>query len=341
MDGDRPEDHPRGSEEDLKRLVSMLGPFHYETTEELERAELNGSAPRYPGPKPLCWHSRASALDRLGKIAITLNWAMRKESNAPRVSTVIKALRQLEDDAGRLRKTLASLDDYTISALRSAGTLVADVDPEFVGPFATLARAIRVNDLPNVSTQRAEPSDQPSWTERLEALSRYAGLVTDSFTKLWGTGNPDVPDPGGNTDLFRRSFGSALWRFVESTHMLYEMCRPNEATGTENGPFFNFVAALYEYATGLPAEERTGIDTTIKRVCSARRRLAIVDAQMETNSKKIRDLYHGRCDSSGIQKHNLETLQKEQRELGEERRTLAWELLMGQSSAAQEKYCLK
>ncbi|CAN5392970.1 hypothetical protein BH10PSE7_BH10PSE7_19390 [soil metagenome] len=104
LDPDGPQDRPRGSQDDLTQLLEILGPFQFETNEELDKADSEGRVPRHPGRNRLGWLSKAEAIRQLQLISTALNWGIRKEKNAPRVATVIQALRRIEDDADRLRE---------------------------------------------------------------------------------------------------------------------------------------------------------------------------------------------------------------------------------------------
>jgi hypothetical protein len=117
------------------------------------------------------------------------------------------------------------------------------------------------------------PDTEFRWVHRLKALSEYCGSVRGSFLITKGIDNADVPDKGGNTNLYKALYGSPRWMLAQEGWLLYELFKPGTGTGTEGGPFHLFLMDVFEFATGLDPEEHSKLERWLKHVPKVNRRL--------------------------------------------------------------------
>jgi hypothetical protein len=153
--------------------------------------------------------------------------------------------------------------------LQTAGSGISTYRELFSSPLMDEAG---VDGLPEPSNQNKD-GEQCGWVRALSALSQYAGLTRTTFLISKGIEDPDSPDKGGNTSLYKNLYGSAAWHLVQEGWFLYDMFKPDEASGTEGGPFHLFLQDVFEYATGLEPEEHAKLNHWLKKCCAPLRQM--------------------------------------------------------------------
>ena len=272
---------PAGSDDCAIRAIERLGPFKHKLCEEAERL-----GPRVRGVAL----SEQLAFEQILTLAINYNRQAQLEHGAPRSKAVVERLRKLETLAGELARHLTSLDDITRHRLQTAGTGITDVSK--YPPYPLMAEADAAG-LPTPAGWDDEASCR--WVKRLEALSLYANTTLSMFLCSKGIDSVDLPDKGGNKSLYKDLYGSARWAFVNGGWVVYELFKPNKATGTEWGPFHLFLLDVFEYATGL-TEVHSKLTQWLKPVSKANRQMqqlcdeecALIQEQGEIDSPRLK-----------------------------------------------------
>ncbi len=119
--------------------------------------------------------------------------------------------------------------------------------------------AAAANTLPQPETE--ELASDGRFVETVRALEHH---VTMRLEWLTGDDQSETEDKGGNTNLLKEQFGPQAWYIVRRCWIVFENCRPGEATASESGAFAAFVNAVYEYATGKTEENSTLLNWTKK-----------------------------------------------------------------------------
>jgi hypothetical protein len=251
---------PRGPIECGRSALGRLAPFKHRTQAE---------ADRYHTARGQFVISEELAAERIEMLARQFNKIDFLNQGAPRPKQVVERLNQLEILTKELAEVLESLDDMTRHRLQTAGSGLYTYRKFFSSP---LMEDACVDGLPAPSSQEGDV-EQCAWVRRLLALSQYAGLVRSTFLISKGIEDPDLPDKGGNTSLYKNLYGSAAWHLVQEGWHLYDMFKPDEASGTEGGPFHLFLHDVFEYATGLEPEENAKLNYWLKRCCGSNRRM--------------------------------------------------------------------
>ena len=158
---------------------------------------------------------------------------------------------------------------------------------KFAGLLSTLANcAETLNDCERISlqlnflgiplsqiTERADLAGLPlpglidggkrsaPFIRHLDALASHVNSVIESGV-----------DKGGNTNFHKRLWGSARSNLVEVGWTVFEAFKPRMATGSEQGPFHNFLDAVFEYATGQEGCEHARLFDWVKKWARDNRR---------------------------------------------------------------------
>jgi hypothetical protein len=151
--------------------------------------------------------------------------------------------------------------------LRTSGTGI-NVSAEFVDPDIDGAD---IEGLPGPPGWD-EWGRAPRWITRLESLSRHANATEKLFLISQGVEDSDHLDKGGNRNLWKDLRGSARWALAHEGWHVYEMFKPDHASGTDGGPFHLFLMDVFEFATGLDPEVHSKLIHSVKMVCPANRR---------------------------------------------------------------------
>jgi hypothetical protein len=107
--------------------------------------------------------------------------------------------------------------------------------------------AAEASKLPTPETESEAASDG-LLVDTLRALERYVSTRSNDL-KRWNGADVSV-DKGGGTNFLKQRFGPPAAYLVHLCWVVFENCRPSEATASDGGPFVNFVNSAYEYATG-------------------------------------------------------------------------------------------
>jgi hypothetical protein len=229
----RGRDAPKGSVEALERAMAELGPL---TTRHEPKLEV------------LC-PCEACVETNIRGLATEFNARSLLIEGAPRRKTVVDNLRRVAEAATELAAALVALDDYSRKHPLIASKYLQGQDP--------ITRAYKTAEGMHLPTPETEenPASDGVIVPRLLALHEYVSWRVD---ELAGWSEPDTPvDKGGNTNLLKERFGPPAWYIVRHAWVLFENCKPGEATASENGPFLRFVNHVYEYATGETEENST------------------------------------------------------------------------------------
>jgi hypothetical protein len=296
---------PKGDVECLRRALRQLGPM----PKKQEDADRLGPWTAYGGSRAV---SEEWAIQLIYSLASAYNKQTYLSRGAPRVKDVIQELAELERRAGELSRYLQSLDDYSRLLLQTAGSGVANFHEYTDYP---LMKEANFDGLP-------KPADHApildGWVSNLAALSRYVNATLNNFLISNGIETIDSADKGGNTDLYKHIYGNARWSFVKEGWHIYEMCKPGQATGTVDGPFHEFLEAVFEFATGLKPEKHAKLEQFLKSVVSSNRRMKNLlkqEAELYRKSLKI-----------GKQKMPREEKLRELKEIEEEEERLGAEI---------------
>lgn len=262
--------------------LKRLGPFKYRLCSE---ADLG-----IPEKGQRFVISQQLAGERVIMLSRQFNERALLDLNAPRPGLVVANLTRIETLAGKLSRHLASLDDISRHVLQTAGSRINLFSSIVEIPFMKQADA---GGLPHVLSEN-EPDEPAPWVNRLQALSQYANWSLNMFLKREGIESIDAVDKGGNRNLYKSLYGSARWWLVHEGWHLYDLCRPDEATGTEGGPFHLFLMDVFEFATGEEQEKHSKLAQWLKSVVKYNRRnKEIIRRELELDSE-MDELLRGR-----------------------------------------------
>ena len=236
---------PKGNRDALVRAKEVLGPLGSEHQDHL----------LYLCPCDRCVEGN------IVDIATQINARMHLMEGAPRKKTVAKNLRRVSEAASNLAEALVGLDDYSREYLT-----VLDA-PDRIGPIVNAYDAAAAGTLPRPETEQ-EPASDGRFVETILGLERY---VTMRLEWLTGCDESEAADKGGNTNLLKEGLSPQGWYIVRRCWIVFENCRPGEATSSETGAFAAFVNAVYEYATGETEENSTLLNWTKKLAKPLRR----------------------------------------------------------------------
>lgn len=255
----------------LAVAVEQLGPFAHETkAQALEHeAYFEHRGQRFG-------ISRELALEFLDDTARRFNTEEYLACAAPRFKYVVERLKETQRLADELAGHLDSLDDITRHELQHAGT-----NTEHQRQFRALMEAADANGLPRASTDKT--GSAASWVDRLRRLSSYAEVTSVNLVCWRGQRNLSEIDKGGNTNLWNETIGIPRWGLVNDAIQIYETFKPGEATGTESGPFHQFILALFEYATGREGNKHAKVEDWLKKLVPAHRK----DKRAEAKEAKL------------------------------------------------------
>jgi hypothetical protein len=176
--------------------------------------------------------------------------------DAPRFSHLMQTLNRFVAAVDVLREEIEALDFFALHLLHHV--------PEYDTRWGALAVGANIEGLPRPVAQHNGRSSQ--WLQQLESLSHYTKEKLDAAIRSRSAEGRDSSDKGGNTNLWKETFGPAAWSLVTDALKLFDIFKPGQATGTEGGPFHSFVLAIYEYATGKEAEEHAKVNDWIKKL---------------------------------------------------------------------------
>lgn len=230
----------------LARALSYLERARYESAAEARlRAAPEECHPTFGAP------SREAAREAIGAVVKRYAYLSEERADGARTNEIASQLRSLHEAAAELQRAIADMHRHTVLVLRAGGARY--VDPE-----------IESNDLPGF--HEAAIAEMPGgWRRRLQALVGYTAATLEAFAKNWG------PDRGGNTKPIDRIEGRAEWSLVTAAWDLYEWMGPSGRgpSGSGSGPFFEFVCAVFECATG--ESETSGLKDRLGTLSALRR----------------------------------------------------------------------
>lgn len=218
------------------------------------------------------------ACDEIQRLAAEYNELRLLNDEAPRAKHIVERADAVYRGADQLVRAILDLDDYSRKAFQDFGTSSAVTDlPVYAGFFD--------DGFPDPPGS----SDESLWVENLVALRNAAKRVSAAFKTSRGTAPNEPADKGGNTNLFKESFGSPDRSLVYAGWRIFERFRPKHARGTEHGAFHDFLKHVFEYATGLDAEDHSSLSTWMKTLAGLLRqedeisdRLIAAEVELET-----------------------------------------------------------
>jgi hypothetical protein len=176
--------------------------------------------------------------------------------DAPRFSHLMQILNRFVGAVDALTEEIEALDFFALHLLHHL--------PEYDTRWAALAIGANLEGLPRPFPKYDVRSSQ--WLQQLESLSHYTKEKLEAAIRSRSAEGRDTSDKGGNTNLWKETFGPAAWSLVNDALKLFEIFKPGQATGTEGGPFHRFVLDIYEYATGKEGEEHAKVNDWIKKL---------------------------------------------------------------------------
>ncbi len=100
----------------------------------------------------------------------------------------------------------------------------------------------------------------------LLAFNRVANEGRQYFANRYGI-DLARKNTGGRAKMYLKHNSNPKWELTLSCLRTFDNKIPNEASGTENGSFYSFVAQVYEFATGEEAEGKgVGLSHPVKKV---------------------------------------------------------------------------
>jgi hypothetical protein len=127
------------------------------------------------------------------------------------------------------------------------------------------------------------------WVSKLDSLSRYATFCLKNFLECKGIGSIDRADVGGDTNLLKEIAGSPEWGLVLGGWYVYDLFKPDTATGTDGGPFHLFLMDVFEFATGKDPVESRWVPM-IKKIVVAQRRFKEIVNREKVLTQELDDL---------------------------------------------------
>lgn len=100
--------------------------------------------------------------------------------------------------------------------------------------------------------------------ELLGDLSAYLTATEEWVAAEIGSGVPNKPDIGGKGTFYSRFFGHPKQTLARLALEHFERFTGKLATSTHDGPFADYVRAIYAYATGEDPEDGAGLERWIK-----------------------------------------------------------------------------
>jgi hypothetical protein len=239
--------------------VIDLGPFEYSTRHEADARPCHDRIRRMV--------SKESACDRVYALAQSYRSRVILNNGAPRRKDFLEKLDKLEQVAGELARLVSGLDDMAIHYIQTAGSGITGHREYF--PTAVMKEA-DVDGLPQVG----EDSRTCAWVRRLSALSQYVNATRTTFLISKNVESGDEPaDKGGNTSLYKEIYGPPNWYLVQEGWHIYDLFKPDQATGHVDGPFHGFLKHVFEFATGLEPEEHSKLAFWLKKLCKLNREM--------------------------------------------------------------------
>src|SRR5262249_31377723 len=126
-----------------------------------------------------------------------------------------------------------------------------------------------------------------SWAKDLGGLAEAARAAAIGFKASRCDHKRGSVDPGGNTNLFKEQCHPERTLVIDGWE-LFERFRPNEARGTENGVFHEFLKDVVGYATGEDTEERSSISSWMKVLAALLRNREIALAKIHVAERDLK-----------------------------------------------------
>lgn len=251
---------------------------------------------------------RTATIGEIDELATGLNYTMALERSAPRLKEVLGQLQELGEATERLDEAWNATDGMTEYALN-------------IGLFSYCEEK-GISENERKSYVKNTSSGRPFW---LDSISFLLGCVREAERLLvitQGSGDPDNPDLGGRTNLYVRLRGHPKRHFISASRIVFEGSRPGEASGSETGPFAEFVRHVYAYATGASADDDgAGLERWIKKIQRLyRRRDEIFSGAKEVHTRLSE--IDKQLESADMELGKRHKLEEERRGLKEEQQGL-------------------
>lgn len=254
----------------IEQAAAHLGPFKFATN-----AEALSNNWTFMSGDEITPISRDNALCLLLAIATRFNRDDRLSKDAPRFKHVRQDLHEVKQIIDLLRTALSNLNDITRHELRFTGS-------EGIHDSRIMALA-EIHALPQASNDESPPTDI-TWDARLGALSDHYQFTIERLAQERAK-KRQVKDRGGNTNLWKETFGNPRWGLAIDSLTLFDAFKPDQARPAPGGNFHNFVLDVFEFATGSASVDCAKMDDWIKDIVPAYRAIKQLDARID----KIRD----------------------------------------------------
>jgi hypothetical protein len=229
--------------------------------------------------------------------------------DAPRFSHLTQMLNRLVEAVDALREEMEALDFFALHLLHHV--------PEYDTRWGALAIGANIEGLPRPVPRYGERSSQ--WLQQLESLSHYTKEKLEVATRSRSAEGRDASDKGGNTNLWKETFGPAAWSLVTDALKLFDIFKPGQATGTEGAPFHSFVLAIYEYATGKEGEEHAKVNDWIKKLVKPSRLDRALEVEQGNLIAEEIAIFKGRAPLTKTQHNRLSEIDQRLNEIHNQR----------------------
>jgi hypothetical protein len=295
--------------EKLQEVLDHLAPFQHRSA----AAAYNGLIWEGLGEK--FGVSEELAREQIRQAAEAFNRSTHLSKDAPRFSHLERMLDGFIESVDALREKMERLNFFALHVLHHV--------PEYSDHWAALGIGSNIEGLPHPVLGLGGRDSQ--WLQQLDSLSHWAREKRKVAIRSRIAEGRSQSDTGGNTNLWKETFGPAEWSLVTDALKLFDIFKPGQATGTEGGPFHNFVLAIYEYATGKEGEEHARVNDWIKKLVKPSR----LDRALEIEESQLREeeiaMFKGRAPLTEAQTNRLAEIAPRLNEIHNHRKSL-WKL---------------
>jgi len=253
----------------LPDAIKPLGPFRFQTD-----AEALAAGAEYVDGKTRFPISAEAAPRLVTGIALRFNTDAYFDARAPRIKDIYSELSELSDAINKLSSRLGILNDVTLHELRAREDMALFYGEEVI-PNMNLALT---NELPRPENETCAPETQ-TWQDRLAALSRHTEFTKRRLRWERERQGRSASDKGGATNMLKTALGPPKWGLVIDCLTIFDAFKPGEATGHGEGPFHDFVAEVFEFATGKESST-AGVAEWVKRLVPPYHQLKRVQAEI-------------------------------------------------------------
>lgn len=221
--------------------------------------------------------------------------------DAPR--TNVAGLRKFAGLLSKVANCAETLNDYERMSLQL----------NFLGiPISEITETADLAGLPLPGLIDGGKRSAP-FIRHLDALRSHVNSVIESGV-----------DKGGNTNFHKGLWGSARSNLAEVGWTVFDAFKPGMATGSEHGPFHDFLDAVFEYATGQEGCEHARLFDWVKKWARDNRRSDYLLAKLNESEFERKQLV-----TSGSSPRRLKKILHEQNAIHDEHFDLLFGTMTG------------